>query len=55
MTSLFDLGAWIDAHAIWPALPLWAYAVLALLDTHVTTACVTLYLHRCQTRCPTIA
>jgi stearoyl-CoA desaturase (Delta-9 desaturase) len=49
MTSLFDLGAWIDAHAIWPHLPLWAYAVLAVLDTHVTTACVTLYLHRCQT------
>jgi stearoyl-CoA desaturase (delta-9 desaturase) len=49
MTSMFDLGAWIDAHAIWPHLPLWAYAVLTLLDTHVTTACVTLYLHRCQT------
>ena len=49
MTSWFDLGAWIDAHAIWPHLPLWAYAVITLLDTHVTTACVTLYLHRCQT------
>ena len=49
MTSLPDLGAWINAHAIWPQLPLWSYALIAVLDTHVTTACVTLYLHRCQT------
>jgi stearoyl-CoA desaturase (delta-9 desaturase) len=42
-------AAWINARALWPDLPVWSYAVLALLDTHVTTACVTLYLHRCQT------
>ncbi len=40
---------WINAHAVWPNLPLWAYAGLALVDTHITTASVTLYLHRCQT------
>ncbi len=40
---------WINAHAVWPNLPIWAYAGLALVDTHITTASVTLYLHRCQT------
>ena len=49
MTWFPDFGAWINAHAIWPQLPLWSYALIAVLDTHVTTACVTLYLHRCQT------
>jgi stearoyl-CoA desaturase (delta-9 desaturase) len=49
INSLTGLGAWINAHALWPHLPVWSYAILALLDTHVTTACVTLYLHRCQT------
>ncbi len=49
MEWLSAFPAWIDAHALFPHLPLWAYALLALLDTHVTTACVTLYLHRCQT------
>ena len=49
MTPLPDLGAWLNAHALWPHLPIWSYAVIALLDTHITTACVTLYLHRCQT------
>jgi stearoyl-CoA desaturase (delta-9 desaturase) len=44
-----ELGAWINAHAVWPGLPIWAYAGIALLDTHLTTASVTLYLHRCQT------
>jgi stearoyl-CoA desaturase (delta-9 desaturase) len=43
------LGAWINAHALWPSLPTWGYGLLALFDTHLTTACVTLYLHRCQT------
>jgi stearoyl-CoA desaturase (delta-9 desaturase) len=47
--TLSGLGAWIDSHALWPTLPLWSYGLLALLDTHLTTACVTLYLHRCQT------
>ena len=46
---LGTLGAWINAHALWPDLPIWAYAVLALVDTHITTASVTLYLHRNQT------
>src|ERR1700720_1793806 len=49
ITSLTGLGAWINAHALWPHLPVWSYALLTLLDTHVTTACVTLYLHRGQT------
>jgi stearoyl-CoA desaturase (delta-9 desaturase) len=46
---LTGAGAWINAHAVWPDLPIWGYACLALVDTHITTACVTLYLHRCQT------
>lgn len=49
MSWLTAIGAWINAHAIWPHLPIWSYAALALVDTHITTACVTLYLHRCQT------
>jgi stearoyl-CoA desaturase (delta-9 desaturase) len=44
-----QIGAWINAHAVWPDLPIWAYALLALVDTHITTASVTLFLHRCQT------
>jgi stearoyl-CoA desaturase (delta-9 desaturase) len=51
--SIFDalggVAAWINAHALFAHLPIWAYALLALADTHLTTACVTLYLHRCQT------
>lgn len=43
------LSAWINAHAVWPHLPFWAYAVITLIDTHITTTCVSLYLHRCQT------
>lgn len=43
------LSAWINTHAVWPHLPFWAYAVITLIDTHITTTCVTLYLHRCQT------
>ena len=42
-------SAWVNAHALWPSLPIWAYALLTLIDTHMTTACVTLFLHRCQT------
>lgn len=41
--------SWINAHALWPDLPVWVYAALTLVDTHITTASVTLYLHRCQT------
>jgi len=43
------MAAWINAHALWPNLPVWVYALVALIDTHITTASVTLYLHRCQT------
>ena len=46
---LGGVAQWINAHALWPHLPIWGYALLALADTHATTACVTLYLHRCQT------
>ena len=48
-SPLVTVGTWINAHALWPHLPLWSYALLALLDTHITTASVTLYLHRGQT------
>jgi len=41
--------AWVNAHALWPNLPVWIYMLVALIDTHITTASVTLYLHRCQT------
>jgi stearoyl-CoA desaturase (delta-9 desaturase) len=52
MIALLYVGgatAWLNGHALWPNLPAWSYLVLALVDTHITTACVTLYLHRCQT------
>jgi stearoyl-CoA desaturase (delta-9 desaturase) len=49
MEWLTGLASWINARAIWPHWPAWAYLTIALLDTHVTTACVTLYLHRSQT------
>jgi len=49
LTPLANLGAWINAHALWPNLPVWSYALLAFLDTHLTSASVTLYLHRAQT------
>jgi stearoyl-CoA desaturase (delta-9 desaturase) len=42
-------AAWLNGWAIWPDLPVWTYALIALIDTHITTTCVTLYLHRCQT------
>ena len=44
--SLAGLATWINAHAVWPNLPVWAYVVITILDTHITTTCVTLYLHR---------
>lgn len=47
--ALRSLVTWINAHALWPDLPVWAYVVLTLIDTHITTTCVTLFLHRCQT------
>jgi len=39
----------LNQHAVWAHGPVLAYIVLALIDTHITTACVTLYLHRAQT------
>jgi stearoyl-CoA desaturase (delta-9 desaturase) len=44
-----SLAAWLNAWALWPNLPIWSYALIAMVDTHITTTCVTLYLHRCQT------
>jgi len=44
-----SLGTFVNAHALFPSLPIWAYALLTLVDTHITTTCVTLYLHRNQT------
>ncbi len=49
ISALAGLGPWINTHALWPDLPIWAYLFITLLDTHITTACVTLYLHRSQT------
>jgi len=47
--ALSSLAAVVNSWALWPDLPVWSYAVIALIDTHITTTCVTLYLHRCQT------
>ena len=49
LTPRSQLAAWINHHALFANLPIWGYALLALVDTHVPTACVTLYLHRAQT------
>src|SRR5437667_7551247 len=49
LASLSGIAAWINARALLPDLPVWSYAVLAFVDTHITTASVTLYLHRAQT------
>jgi stearoyl-CoA desaturase (delta-9 desaturase) len=40
---------WLNAHALFGGAPVLVYALIAFLDTHLTTACVTLYLHRSQT------
>ena len=37
------------AHAPLAGAPILFYVLVTLLDTHLTTACVTLYLHRSQT------
>ena len=42
----FDLLAFV-AHGLMP-LPWWGYLVVALAMTHVTIACVTIFLHRAQ-------
>jgi stearoyl-CoA desaturase (delta-9 desaturase) len=49
MLMIGSLAASLNAHALFPNLPWWSYLLLALLDTHITTSCVTLYLHRNQT------
>ena len=49
IASVGGLAGWINAHAVWPNLPVWAYVVITIIDTHITTTCVTLFLHRCQT------
>ena len=41
--------AWLNEHALLAGYPILFYALVTLVDTHITTACVTLYLHRCQT------
>jgi len=40
---------WLTLHAPLAGAPILFYVLMAVLDTHITTACVTLYLHRCQT------
>ncbi|MGE3508562.1 MAG: acyl-CoA desaturase [Vicinamibacterales bacterium] len=47
--TLSAAAAWVNAHALWPSFPPWLYAVITAIDTHLTTASVTLFLHRCQT------
>ena len=49
MGALHDIATWVNAHALWPNLPVWAYVLITLVDTHITTTSVTLYLHRNQT------
>jgi len=49
MNAIVETPAWINAHALLGYLPVWTYLLIALVDTHITTACVTLFLHRCQT------
>src|SRR2546425_458551 len=39
----------LNDHAVWAHGPVYVYFLLTLIDTHITTACVTLYLHRAQT------
>src|SRR5580765_7060802 len=39
----------LNQHALWPNAAPIVYLLVALVDTHITTTCVTLYLHRCQT------
>ncbi len=49
MEWLTGIASWINTHAVWSHWPAWSYLLLAMVDTHITTACVTLYLHRSQT------
>ena len=40
---------WLNARAAFGDAPVLFYLLVTLIDTHITTACVTLYLHRSQT------
>jgi stearoyl-CoA desaturase (delta-9 desaturase) len=40
---------WLSDHALFAGLPAVFYVLATIADTHITTACVTLYLHRSQT------
>lgn len=40
---------WLNGHALLAGAPLIVYVLWTIVDTHITTACVTLYLHRSQT------
>lgn len=44
-----SIKVWVDGRSVWPDFPVWAYLVITLVCTHITTACVSLFLHRCQT------
>ena len=39
----------LNQHSVWGHAPFYVYFLLTLIDTHITTTCVTLYLHRNQT------
>jgi stearoyl-CoA desaturase (delta-9 desaturase) len=39
----------LNQHALLGHAPFYVYFLLTFIDTHITTACVTLYLHRAQT------
>jgi stearoyl-CoA desaturase (delta-9 desaturase) len=47
--SLVGAGRWINAHAWLAGAPILFYVIVTLIDTHLTTACVTLYPHRRET------
>jgi stearoyl-CoA desaturase (delta-9 desaturase) len=40
---------WLNVHAPLAGAPVPVYVIATLMDTHITAACVTLSLHRCQT------
>src|ERR1041384_2716497 len=49
LASFGALGSWVNGHALLAQIPICADVIFGLVDPHITTACVTLYLHRCQT------
>ncbi|OGM97779.1 MAG: hypothetical protein A2735_01315 [Candidatus Yanofskybacteria bacterium RIFCSPHIGHO2_01_FULL_41_21] len=46
---LQSIEMWVNTRAVWSNLPIWYYILITLVDVHITTACVSLFLHRCQT------